>query len=74
MGRWQVVTGFLMVIVAVVGCSTFTPDEKHHQRLEKAAGITAFRIRCTQDLWKRTGGHKCQCEVPGVPCRCGSRT
>jgi len=58
MGRLRIVAGLLVMIVTVVGCSSFTPDEKHQQRLTKAAGVTAFRIRCAQDLWKRTGGYK----------------
>lgn len=46
----------LAALLVTAGCST-TPKE-HPERLRKAAGVTAFRIQCTKDLWNRTGGLK----------------
>lgn len=54
MMRTPIAAGVLAVVLALAGCST-SPKEQP-ERLRKAAGVTAFRITCTSDLWKRTGG------------------
>lgn len=57
MKRIQIAVGALTALLAVAGCSDPHPKQQP-ERLRKAAGVTAFRIRCTKDLWDRTGGHK----------------
>ncbi|MEV3927046.1 hypothetical protein [Actinomadura coerulea] len=54
----RIVLTVLAVTAVLAGGLAGCGDSKHDERLKKAAGITAFRIRCTQDLWNRTGGHK----------------
>ncbi|WP_179282266.1 hypothetical protein [Streptosporangium subroseum] len=39
-------------LVVLTGCGE-TPSQ-HGERLRKAAGVTAFRITCTKDIWERT--------------------
>ncbi len=42
-----------VVLLGSAGCDSTPPQ--HGERLRKAAGLTAFKIRCHKDLWERTG-------------------
>ncbi|WP_031171831.1 hypothetical protein [Streptosporangium roseum] len=48
--RWMAAVA--MGLIMLTGCSQ-TPAQ-HDERLRKAAGVTAFRITCTKDMWERT--------------------
>ncbi|MFE2640553.1 hypothetical protein ACFXKS_34965 [Streptomyces scopuliridis] len=37
----------------LAGCAN-DPPAGHAERIEKAAGVAAFKIACTRDLWERT--------------------
>ncbi|MET9347733.1 hypothetical protein [Streptomyces termitum] len=41
------------VLVLATGCAD-EPPAGHEERLNKAAGVAAFKITCTRDLWDRT--------------------
>ncbi|MDV9186850.1 hypothetical protein R6L23_01135 [Streptomyces sp. SR27] len=50
-------TATAAVLAAVLTLATGCADEPpagHEERLNKAAGVAAFKITCTQDLWDRT--------------------
>ncbi|MFE7112866.1 hypothetical protein ACFU98_38665 [Streptomyces sp. NPDC057575] len=40
-------------LALVTGCAD-DPPAGHEERLNKAAGVTAFKITCTKDMWERT--------------------
>lgn len=42
-------------VMLTAGCGGHSPPQQK-ARLRKAAGVAVFRIRCSQDLWDRTGG------------------
>lgn len=48
--RWVATAAVVLIMLA--GCGSY-PDQ-HDERLRKAAGVTAFRITCTKDMWERT--------------------
>ncbi|MFC8176020.1 hypothetical protein [Streptomyces sp. NPDC057325] len=41
------------VLALVTGCAD-EPPAGHEERLNKAAGVAAFKVTCTKDLWDRT--------------------
>jgi hypothetical protein len=49
--RWWLLP--IVALLALAGCAD--PPSGHEERLEKAAGLTAFRITCHEHLWNRTG-------------------
>ncbi|MFB6814329.1 hypothetical protein ACFCV8_07260 [Streptomyces sp. NPDC056347] len=54
-GRRTVRTALTLVslLVLVTGCAD-DPPAGHEERLHKAAGVAAFKITCTKDMWERT--------------------
>ncbi|WP_331753884.1 hypothetical protein [Streptomyces sp. NBC_00826] len=40
-------------LALVTGCAD-DPPAGHKERLHKAAGVAAFKITCTKDMWERT--------------------
>ncbi|MGQ7754816.1 hypothetical protein ACUN29_41440 (plasmid) [Streptomyces sp. WC2508] len=40
-------------LALVTGCAD-DPPAGHEERLHKAAGVAAFKITCTKDMWERT--------------------
>ncbi|MFC4054109.1 hypothetical protein ACFOY4_30830 [Actinomadura syzygii] len=65
MMRTPIAAGTLVVVLVLAGCST-SPKEQS-ERLRKAAGVTAFRLTCTRDLWERTGGYRDRIHHDGDP-------
>ncbi|MFD8828246.1 hypothetical protein ACFV1C_38670 [Streptomyces sp. NPDC059605] len=41
------------LLALVTGCAD-DPPAGHEDRLHKAAGVAAFKITCTKDMWERT--------------------
>jgi hypothetical protein len=57
---WRMVVRAAVITVAVLtlgACAVESP-RLQEERQRKAAGISKFRLTCTQDLWERTGGDR----------------
>ncbi|MFJ4917629.1 hypothetical protein [Streptomyces sp. NPDC088726] len=55
-GRRRAASALLAVVVVfalATGCAD-DPPAGHSERLQKAAGVSSFKITCTRDLWDRT--------------------
>lgn len=74
MGRaWR--AGLIVVVVALAAACGVQSPEEQKERERKAAGLSAFRIVCVQDLWDRTGGKDGRGETQAgtIPARISKR-